>query len=333
MSIQNLFNQQRKPVIRGQNLILDNKNKCSQRFSKFDNEVFELGQNDKGFSYEDIRQNLSFDPRCVLEKQFKNNYIKFIKLMAISMCDKINLSTIYDAQSAVLAITDAMNDGGVETGMLQLVPWLLECAKLVTRNYVKRNCDLLEVIEKCDDINNSFGEALSYCVVHQCIAAVLIRNPSLKNELMKQISLIKTACTYHIAGKMEMGAKMSYHEALNLLVQCIMQNPESFRFYATFIKNFQNTSLHVVYKVGAELAVEGIKIIRKMQQSGRCKKFEQQLAAIGGVSDFGTQFDDIISKNSLLNVGATANDRLDRLDQNFSANISDIMMGFNRKFM
>ena len=333
MSIQNLFNQQRKPVIRGQNLILDNKNKCSQRFSKFDNDVFELGQNDKGFSYEDIRQNLSFDPRCVLEKQFKNNYIKFIKLMAISICEKINISTIYDAQSAVLAITDAMNDGGVETGMLQLVPWLLECAKLVTRNYVKRNCDLLEVIEKCDDINNSFGESLSYCIVHQCIAAVLIKNPSLKNELMKQISLIKTACTYHIAGKMEMGAKMSYQEALNLLVQCIMQNPESFRFYSTFIKNFQNTSLHIVYKVGAELAVEGIKIIRKMQQSGRCKKFEQQLAAIGGVGDFGTQFDDIISKNSLLNVGAAANERLDRIDKSFSANVSDIMMGFNRKFM
>ena len=253
--------------------------------------------------------------------------------MAISICEKINISTIYDAQSAVLAITDAMNDGGVETGMLQLVPWLLECAKLVTRNYVKRNCDLLEVIEKCDDINNSFGESLSYCIVHQCIAAVLIKNPSLKNELMKQISLIKTACTYHIAGKMEMGAKMSYQEALNLLVQCIMQNPESFRFYATFIKNFQNTSLHIVYKVGAELAVEGIKIIRKMQQSGRCKKFEQQLAAIGGVGDFGTQFDDIISKNSLLNVGAAANERLDRIDKSFSANVSDIMMGFNRKFM
>lgn len=333
MSIQNLFNHQKKPVIRGQNLILDNKNKCTQRFSKFDEEVYSIGQNDKGFSYEDIRQSLQFDANSIAEKQFKTNYIQFIKLMAVSICKKINITTICDAQSAVFAITEAMNEGGMETGMIQLVPWLLECAKLVTRNYVKRDATLLEVIQKCDEINNSFGEALSYCIVHQCIAAVLIRNPSLASELRTQISLIKTACTYHIAGKMEMGAKMSYQEALNLFVKCMMQNQESFRFYATFIKNFQNTHLHVVYKVGAELAVEGIKIVRKMQQSGRCKKFEQQLAAVGGMSDFGAQFDDIISQNSLLNVGASINNRVDKIDQNFGANISDIMMGFNRKYM
>ena len=253
--------------------------------------------------------------------------------MAVSICKKVNITTICDAQSAVFAITEAMNEGGMETGMLQLVPWLLECAKLVTRNYVKRDATLLEVIQKCDEINNSFGEALSYCIVHQCIAAVLIRNPSLASELRTQISLIKTACTYHIAGKMEMGAKMSYQEALNLFVKCMMQNQESFKFYATFIKNFQNTHLHVVYKVGAELAVEGIKIVRKMQQSGRCKKFEQQLAAVGGMSDFGAQFDDIIAENSLLNIGASINNRVDKIDQNFGANISDIMMGFNRKYM
>ena len=66
--------------------------------------------------------------------------------MAVSICKKVNITTICDARSAVFAITEAMNEGGMETGMLQLVPWLLECAKLVTRNYVKRDATLLEVI-------------------------------------------------------------------------------------------------------------------------------------------------------------------------------------------
>ena len=51
------------------------------------------------------------------------------------------------------------------------------------------------------------------------------------------------------------------------------------------------------------------------------------------MSDFGAQFDDIIAENSLLNVGASINNRVDKIDQNFGANISDIMMGFNRKYM
>lgn len=224
-----------------------------------------------------------------------------------------------------------MNDGGVETGMLQLTPWLLETAKKVTQQYAKKRCDLLEVIEKCEEIKNAFGEGLSYCAVGQCIAAVAICNPSLKPRLLEQAGLIKTACTYHIVGKMEMGSHMSYEEALKLLITCIMQDPESFRFYGSFIKNFQNTRLHVVYKVGAELAVDGIKAIRKMQQHGNCKRFEQQLAVLGGVADFNTQFDDVVAENALMNVGCGINSKIDKFDSALSANFDSIVKGLSNK--
>lgn len=92
-----------------------------------------------------------------------------MKVLALSICEKIDINGITNANNAVVAITEAMNDGGFETGMLTLTPWIIECAKAYAKIESRRNCrdqkDWLEVIDSCDSFMRAFGEGVSIMTV------------------------------------------------------------------------------------------------------------------------------------------------------------------------
>lgn len=68
MSIQGMFNKQKSGAIHTQNVMLQNKQRNVQKFSAFDNNVFDLLNKSKGSSYDDICERLAYDPRQTLEK-------------------------------------------------------------------------------------------------------------------------------------------------------------------------------------------------------------------------------------------------------------------------
>lgn len=63
---------------------------------------------------------------------------------------------------------------------------------------------------------------------------------------------------------MQIGSQLSYEAALNIFVNCMTSEPSSFKFYASFVKMFQNTHNHIVYIVGSKLAHDGIKLVKCM---------------------------------------------------------------------
>lgn len=71
-----------------------------------------------------------------------------------------------------------MNNGGFETGMLSLVPWLLESAKVYAKQ--KKMSDIESI---CEQLKSAFGESVSVISVSQCLGAILTINRKLYNEL------------------------------------------------------------------------------------------------------------------------------------------------------
>lgn len=327
--IQNMFNNQRKPTIHTQNVMLQNKQRNVQKFSAFDNKVFDLVNKSSGSSYNEICERLAYDPRQTIEKQFRQDFVNYMKIVSLAICDKINISNIRDAQTAVTAITEAMNEGGFETGMLSLTPWILECAKSyceIERRKHPKDLNWSDVIETCDNLKSAFGEGISMLSVAACIGSCMTYSQNLYNQLMSQASLIRTACTYHVAGKIEMGSRMSYEDALNIFVNCICNSPQSFKLYGTFIKMFQNTQQHAIYYIGAQLASDGIKYVRNMKRSGRNKTFEAQLDDIGGATSFSEMFNEINRKEHCVNA---AYGIADKFGGRGNMDINELIRGFN----
>ena len=211
-----------------------------------------------------------------------------MKVLSLSICKKINVHEIRDAQTAIQEITSAMNQGGFETGMLSLTPWLINCSKVYAEHEKMTN-----VSEACDQLIKAFGEGISTMSVSQCIGSLLAVNRQAWACVKQQAALIKTACTYHVVGKLTFGKNMNYEDGLEMFINCICQDPRSFKLYGSFIKMFQNTKYHVIYYVGSSLASDGIKAVRKMQNHGSNKLFESQLRELGGPDDFDKLFQDL----------------------------------------
>lgn len=63
-----------------------------------------------------------------------------------------------------------MNEGGVESGMLLLTPWMFQCGKQYAES-LKRNVQAPELATRMEELKQAFGESLATCAVAQCIAA------------------------------------------------------------------------------------------------------------------------------------------------------------------